>query len=293
MSTSSNKPLVLYLQGGLGNQLFQYNAALNFSTKKNMKFIVSKSGYFRGRFPSEIRKQRIKPDIFDIYNFESNKEHFPNLIDIYQYRLIKRFYRSLSQRNLLLNEENYKQQLDAEFTKVRYIVGHFESNEFMPDESMLHPIRSRLRETSERHMATYPANFLAVHIRLGDLAQQGRVYIPGCEYFVNAIHRLREIVGQYPVMIFSDDIEEVMKSYSQLLKEKDVTFAIKGSSSQHLYAMSCAKGLVCSNSTLSWWAVRLSNGSSPVIIPFHYLKIDNDLQKNQLFWRLDHERIPG
>jgi hypothetical protein len=293
MPTSSNKPLVLYLQGGLGNQLFQYHAALNFSTKKNMKLLVSKSGYFRGKFPSEILKQRIKPDIFNLYSFETSKEDLPNLTEIYRYRLIKRFYNSLRQRNLVLDEGNYTEQLNSEFTKVRYILGHFESNEFMPDKSMLQPIRKRLRVTSELHMASYPTYFLAVHIRLGDLARQGRVYIPSWEYFVNAIHHLRAIVGHYPVLIFTDDFKEVLKSYSQLLKEKDVAFAKQGVPSQHLHAMSCATGLVCSNSTLSWWAVKLRDDSSNVIIPSRYLILDNNLQNSQRFWERDHERIPG
>jgi hypothetical protein len=110
---------------------------------------------------------------------------------------------------------------------------------------------------------------------------------------VNAIHHLRAIVGHYPVLIFTDDFKEVLKSYSQLLKEKDVAFAKQGAPSQHLHAMSCATGLVCSNSTLSWWAVKLRDDSSNVIIPSRYLILDNNLQNSQRFWERDHERIPG
>lgn len=144
--------------------------------------------------------------------------------------------------------------------------GYFQSwKYFQPDSSRVRDMFVSLLKTatvSEFHVRP----FVAVHARRGDFLEPRTLAYHGvCStgYFVNAIQRIRQMVGQLPVTVFSDD-QGFAATLAGLVE--DATAAPSEPTLVSLARMSRASAHIISNSTFSWWSAWLA-GSPTVVAP--------------------------
>lgn len=131
---------------------------------------------------------------------------------------------------------------------------------------LLRIVAPRVRAAVDR-LVTRP--FVGVHVRLGDFqapnsvdkiesgAVNKRIPLP---WFRECIARLRPLIGELPVFVFSDGQDDELR---ELLAVPGVQRASAGSSAGDMLALSRARLLIASGSTFSMWASFL--GRMPVI----------------------------
>jgi hypothetical protein len=161
-------------------------------------------------------------------------------------------------------------------------------------------LASRLRRAFARlpdaaAPAAVPA--VAVHMRLGDYATDPlatrMMGLTHAGYFRDAIPRVRAVVGDLPIRVFTDSPELCRTTYLDGLPG-----AIEMSSAEGpwdaLREMSACAAIVMSNSTLSWWAAFVATVIErrpiPVVMPQPWFA--EPTPADDLLWLPEWRRAP-
>lgn len=285
----------LYLTGGLGNQLFQFAAALE----------VSKGG--RLKIYENLGKPRLgvkgSPEIFSL-NIESiamivrsdlnnslvakssgyllrcgiwpkGVERLPGFH--FLAKCAAAFLNSLISRDLQFpvtisnvgyGEMNFNKFLAKSFEP--YLIGYFQS--FVWPDLVKEKMKSlELIEIGddlaalEELAATIPP--IIVHIRRGDYTDESTFGLPGNSYYKNALEVIDGEYSHHPIWVFSDDELEARRILSWVPKDR-ITYIsdVDGSSAASLMAMRLGCAYAIANSTFSWWGAFLSRTQKPLVI---------------------------
>lgn len=266
------------LNGGLGNQLFQYAAAKTLAVKHGTSLEFDVIPLYSKLQLSALATYR-KPEL-DVFCIEAqtNGMLFKN-----------KFLYPLSKTQFFLNrfynrwKFNYYMEKDfafdgsvMELPDNTYLDGHFQSERyFKPAEEI---IRKECRfkrpltgQNSEWEKLINNAVSVSVHIRRGDyVALQKNIQKHGTtspEYYKKAVSYIAEKINQPVFFIFTDDVPWVREHFTL-----DFPFHIIGNNttadSSHLdmQLMSfCRHHIIC-NSTFSWWGAWLNNKSDKTVI---------------------------
>lgn len=114
------------------------------------------------------------------------------------------------------------------------------------------------------------SNSVAVHVRRGDYLSASVVSHNALDeaYFRQALENVG--VGPDRVFFFSDDPEWCQSTFHDISGAEFVEPTGNETDFMHLVCMSKASSLVISNSTFSWWAAYLSNVAKEVFYPAGY-----------------------
>jgi hypothetical protein len=110
---------------------------------------------------------------------------------------------------------------------------------------------------------------LAVHVRRGDFKNSPAWGLLARDYYERALSAL-SYDGSTPVWVFSDEPDEARRMLAGISKSPiHVTAPPRASPAvESLLLMAKCTELVCANSTMSWWAGRLSSGRVVLPTPF-------------------------
>ncbi|QGR74829.1 alpha-1,2-fucosyltransferase [Acinetobacter lwoffii] len=105
---------------------------------------------------------------------------------------------------------------------------------------------------------------IAMHIRMGDFqeikeekySRNSRVAL---EWFIEEAKRLRSVLGQKKITIFTDDTSGKVREAFKVIE--NVEFAPPATAIQDILKLATAEHIVCSNSTFSLWGVFLSDAT--------------------------------
>ena len=247
--------IVAKIEGGLGNQLFQYAFA---------------------RHMSIIHNTELK---LDISVYDEYKIHKYGLLN---FNIIENFFSDDEMSRLLyVKERNF--HFDSDFRNITnnsYLNGYWQSEKYFQDisgilrkEFLLKPPMSDKDRIFSELIST--SNSVSIHIRRGD-------YLPGTYndqvsdclslgYYKNAVDMLKGKVINPIFFVFSDDMDWVEKN---LKIEQQVFFVHHNSSDtnyQDLRLMSLCKHNIIANSSFSWWAAWLnSNPTKEICSPSNW-----------------------
>lgn len=266
------------LFGGLGNQIFQYMAGRWLASERNSHLYVDTSWLQDGytHLNSTISEfQFYKPDR------EYGLEHKDSL-HLYLDRLA-----TIAARNIpavaKFGKINAPRTAGFEdFTTVELGVqlrGYYQSPEYF----------AKLIESGEITKSNFELNkpsqnfnsikkqapsegFLAVHVRGGDYLSKKTAYVQlTSKYYKDAIDSVRDICGNLPIWVFTDDVDYAKKTLSPF---SDLYYLDNKSTSaaESMKLMSLAKGIVCANSTFSYWASVISDSASLIVAPNSWIK---------------------
>ena len=127
------------------------------------------------------------------------------------------------------------------------------------------------------------SNVIAIHVRLGDYLYPGIsdvLFIDLTEYYKSAIQYIYAHVDTPKFIIVCEDtIENIIKVYPFLESFNTLQRNIGTKSDEFdLYYMSRCKGVVCANSTYSWWAGWLNQTNDKIItIPNKWINGKNEI----------------
>jgi hypothetical protein len=277
------------LTGGLGNQLFQVNAALEMYPGEIE--LISNIGRPRLdsygnpeiaglRLPSRVkltspimRNLNLASKVFAI----NLRAHFaPRRFEKYflaTLRVLGSAYFSLIFRELTFIRASTNVGFSnlGELKERDLLIGYFQSYRYLTDKSRnelkeLTPIAPtptylRLKETVAE------VRTLVIHIRLGDYFNEPGIGILKRNYYEAALENV-DLSKVDKALIFTDSPEKVVDYLPSL---RNLTFEIITndlSSAETISLMALGNQFIISNSTFSWWAAAMSvNHENSVIAP--------------------------
>ena len=228
--------IVTKLQGGIGNQLFQWAFGKNLSNLYNIPLYLETNFY--------------KLNIPDVTKREFSLNKFTQL----EYKLID--LKNNRMKFLKFSEQPFFTKLNYKPNYNYYLDGYFQSEKYFIESSDV--IRKELEPSVNilnKLRQKYPIdkNNISIHIRRTDyITSNGYHPVQPIEYYKQAI----EIIGDYDnIFVFSDDINWCKEN----LKFNNMIFIDGNDDVEDMWLMSLCKNNVIANSSFSWWGAWLNN----------------------------------
>lgn len=275
--------IIIKINGGLGNQMFQYAAGRSLALRHDVELVLDirdlKSNLVgnTARF-FELDKYSIVARIFNQdeeskLRFYSNPilQRAPFLLRPYQYIREKHF------------------QYDPHFNRLPdniYLDGYWQSYLYFQEISQL--ISSELKPLAPPSQQNeflldeiISCNSIALHIRRGDYISniKAATYHGVCslEYYHNAIAKIVERVESPRFYIFSDDFEWAGANLKIDYPMIHVTHNMNEQAFEDVRLMSHCKHQIIANSSFSWWGAWLNQNPNKIVIgPKQWFLVNKD-----------------
>jgi hypothetical protein len=249
--------IITKIQGGLGNQMFQYAYGKHLATKYNKKLYCDINFY---------QYQSLRN--FSLQDFDN--------IDL-----------DTSVDNIKVNFPIYKIDDDFNYKEIPepnncgyYLDGYWQSEKYFKEsESIIRKQFKPNRFLFESILETpgLDTKTVSMHIRRTDyVTSNGYHPVQSLDYYQNAI----DLIGDYDTLyIFSDDINWCKEN----LNFKNMVFREGNSDIEDLFLMSMCANNIIANSTFSWWAAWLNeHPDKKVISPAKWLGEQTNLNTNDI-----------
>ncbi len=269
--------ITVKLQGGLGNQLFQYAAARTLAHHHNTSVAFDLRA-LQGTSPAA----NITPRNYELSAFGIDPVQ-PPLLDSLRYGLtavaLPKPLRSLLRRWHGSTEYREKSfDFDPNFIRATsantYLTGYFQSERYF--ESIRELLRRELKfiSNAEPLPTTYNPHLstVSLHIRRGDYVTTPLHGLCSMQYYETATAYLAQQLGNIHLVVFSDD-QPWAREHVQL--PYPVTFVERNNgtnSFKDMQLMSLCHHHIIANSSFSWWGAWLNpNPNKLVIAPKRWL----------------------
>jgi hypothetical protein len=271
--------LILKIKGGLGNQLFQYATAKQFSLIHQNQLFLDLSFYKNEKFLNIFRLDR--------YNFEINYADPPEIHNMKEKGisklkmkfLNKLFLSHTSNEYLLINDINflhYSNKLNIS-PKITILDGWFANPNYFQNirHLLLQDFTLKTISSKTKHWSDLikERNSVAIHIRRNDYISSNYFNQLSTSYYNEALKYINSKIDNPTFFFFSDDLEWVKKNFSFLSNSFFVDINIKKqnyystySDTEDLYLLSLCKHQIMANSTFSWWGAWLNMNANKIVI---------------------------
>ena len=269
--------VIVRLNGGLGNQLFQYAAGFALARKNGSELKIDLTAFDNQRGNRDTIRA---PDILQFSLSAPSASHqeveaLKNPLGVISIgarflrkRIFKQYYSDWHPEILLLKGDVY---LD----------GYFQCEDYFSD--CLNPLlcEIRLRSDPAAEVETLGQsiellrNTVSLHVRRGDYVSDERISalhnICTVDYYQRALAEIKGRVGECNLVVFSDDVDWVRENLALgenvLYVSGAQTSAGKNlSAPQELVLMSRCRHHIISNSTFSWWGAYLKRRADKIVV---------------------------
>lgn len=267
---------IVALQGGLGNQLFQFCAGLHLlSSTKNRVFFFQKFSFNIGVKRRSLAIQALLQEL-KCFKYLSL---FLSPLMLFGMRFKLRFALNIS-------SELGSSKIDSRFILLN---GWFQSYKLV---SEVHDSLIKRFENSSVYAPLVHVeriNAVGVHLRFGDYENslKTREYhgLTANSYFDEAIGFLKLKMKHIDKVIFvTDDLDRARNTVEVLLSCRDSTpiEVISSNPVEDMTTLSSCSGIVLSNSSFSWWAGYLGSSlrSSSVVAPKPWLAFESEFDQS-------------
>lgn len=271
--------IILKLQGGLGNQLFQYAFGKTVQQNFGANLVLDISDF---QYDKAGRKYALEPFNIDYSVVEIDDTGRYNILyDQRKNWLIKLgvklapelLYRIAAKFGVYIWEEIkfHPVTINKDFERI-CIHGLWQSEKYFNEIGNILKEELKIKHSpseEDKNLISLIRNMnsVCVHIRRGDfLKNSNNLYNCTEEYYKKAMSYIEKNVISPVFYIFSDDINDVKKNFK--FGGKDIVYIEeKRSDYEEFRIMYNCKNFIISNSTFSWWASYLREGDGIVIAP--------------------------
>ncbi|QGW29716.1 alpha-1,2-fucosyltransferase [Phnomibacter ginsenosidimutans] len=268
--------IITKLQGGLGNQMFQY--AMGFALARHMDVpLYYDSSWFNESFdPAIVTPRSFALDIFRLSGQPADaamvKQFFPT--PHWPDKIWHRLKRILGTEALLYEQQpGYDKIILAKARKNSYLQGYWQSAAYFSNvELALRQEFQFVEQAASPYTAQIAAAALpvAIHVRRGDYAHNAATQsIHGLltpAYYQQGIALLQQALGNgIDWFIFSDDPTWCSAAFASLPNHT----IVDSSSYPHWYdmqLMSTCKHHIIANSSYSWWGAWLAAHATQLVV---------------------------
>ena len=239
--------IIVKLQGGLGNQLFQYACGRFLSIDKKVELYLDISGY---------REDGKRQYMLDNFNISA-----------------KKYIKKSSQKFISNYHEDVPYKYDKSFTDLGESVllnGYFQSLFYFQNirDVLQKEISSSIANVSEKMRKIVKSEYsVAIHVRRGDYISNPKVSeelgFCGRNYYIEAMDFVKNKVRNPHFIIFSDDIEWCRDN---LPNNSTSLFCSTENAATALTIMKLCRHHIISNSSFSWWAAYLGEKEDSITV---------------------------
>lgn len=268
--------IIVRLNGGLGNQLFQYAAGKSLSIINNDILKLDVADYY-----SKINQKQINRslDITDFMITASQADSSETFRIKYPYGILSKITRNINQKFFSRYYVDWHPQilrqkgdvyLDGYFQTEKYF---FQNNNEILKEFILKPDFSR---GIEPHLNVIKATRtpISLHIRRGDFSDNPKTrehhLVCDVNFYRRAISFMQEKFPGLHLFIFSDDPgwvrENLLISVPYTIVSADRGAENSLRASQELVLISKCSHHILSNSSFSWWGAYLNKSEAKIVL---------------------------
>jgi len=277
------KTIIAELQGGLGNQMFQYAMAKSLSIKNNATLKLALT------FFDDSSSRSFKLDAF---NIEENKASLSEINKCKGYPVT--FLQKVCSKLKILPDNIVREKhmlYNPKYKAVNppvYLSGYWQSESYFKEHEQ--DIRSIFQVKAEfikdiegwvREIKQ--VNAVSLHVRRGDYIYNKEVNkIHGTcslEYYSEAIQKIEDRVENPVFYIFSDDLPWCRQYIKTIYPHYFVEQKRKYSDVADLYLMSICKHHIIANSSFSWWGAWLNSFADKIVIAPKRWFTDEEMNK--------------
>lgn len=256
--------VVVRLQGGLGNQMFQYAAAYSLAKRHGQKPLIDTSWY----------READQSDGVGVREYELS----PLLIDerFYKRNLLTRIINEL-QPPAVYTDEDEPYVYDRKFRKLprnTVLFGYFQNEKyFLHDREDILQIFTMKDTPSEQNATllrqiTQSDRSVSVHVRRGDyVSSQKHNAMHGTksiDYYRTATSCIEEKIKKPELYVFSDDPEWCKKNLK--LKHAVVYVDHNTYGGDDMRLMRACRHNIIANSSFSWWGAWLNENPNKLVV---------------------------
>jgi hypothetical protein len=269
---------IVRIQGGLGNQMFQFafgetlRHIHNMNIYYDISFFNNQNSYIQaGNALRELELAKVFPSVKLYLSRNSLLIHSEPGITLYNKVLGKLGYKVIEGKlfNFFKDPENQYLNFDRYgcFDSKIYFDGYWQNLKYWErNKSFLCENYSFDKEFLEISSGFWDnienSVSAAIHIRKGDYLNSKHFRNIDLSYYKKAIKHLLEFEKNTKFYIFTDDIKWVKENLFELKKISSNVFLAESSdlniSGLDMYVMSLFNHNIISNSTYSWWAAYLN-----------------------------------
>jgi hypothetical protein len=242
-ASSEAKAISVQLNGGLGNQLFQFGAALTQAKRLGVGVVLDTS----------------------LLSFPGSRD-----VEMSGFVPESSFVSGVNRRVPTFKENGFAYQSGIEAIEPgTHLIGYFQSWKYC--HSAKDEILSAFRQSIPLIVPLRPDDpFIALQVRRGDYLNKKQLALHGIcsfDYYEKALEISRSLAGNLPAVVFCDD-QEVALEFAAKLPDTAADVPPEGESpADTLWRLSHATGHVIANSSFGWWASWLSLSSTVTIAP--------------------------
>ncbi len=267
--------IIIKLQGGLGNQMFQYAIGYCLAEKYNTELRFDTNYLLNRSIKHRLHVNRdLDLDIFGLNLTIACQKDVSRLRDRFGIAFAdKTANRIFGLKNTYIREPRYQFTPDImECGSDVYLEGFWQSEKyFKPVEQAIRAqfvIKDRMEADAAEFAKKISAeNAVCVNVRRGDFIANPFHVVLTPEFYQRAENILLSKIDQPLLYVFSDDLAWCQEN---LHFQSPVTFVSHGYSGKkfqdYFRLMSSCKSFIIPNSTFAWWAAYLSNSESKTVI---------------------------
>lgn len=271
--------VIVRLMGGLGNQMFQYAAAMSIAIEWNAQLevdlsLLNNKVSSRDEILRDFELGELFVGPFNRSSMFSSSRLYPatNLI---HHRIYSKVIRSFLPGDLRIQEEHYPIIKSSPSASVVGLVGRFQSQRYFQNAEnevqSAFQFKKRLPASAQSliNLAAMPTT-VAIHVRRGDYVSHP-VYsktlgFVGNEYLVTAMELAKKRIGNdVRFVVFSDD-QEWCKSFFPSDVQVITESFLPNPAHSDFMLLSKFRNIIISNSTFAWWAAKLAEPQASLIV---------------------------
>ncbi|MCM2282477.1 MAG: alpha-1,2-fucosyltransferase [Bdellovibrionaceae bacterium] len=259
--------IVSYLDGGLGNQLFQYFCGYAASKRACVPWGLDTTSYQTGAIWRPFVPRQKRQLAIEMLGLSCPVVRPQGIPPRSRLRAILPYLPWIGTGDLKIHiESGFRFQ--NEFLKPAdgtLLVGYFQSERYFVD--FAEPIRTLFDASEARFLDSTVLSTLgpredsvALHVRIGDYLTDARTQqvhgLLSADYYRRAIECIRQKVSRPRFLVFSDTPKSAVAMLSTLLEPGEYeVFSERGYSDlQEFFMMRACRHHVVANSSYSWWA---------------------------------------
>jgi hypothetical protein len=265
--------IIVRLNGGLGNQMFQFAAGKALAIQKKTRLLLDISGF--DNLPQGTTKRAYELGSFDI------KAEFAGVRQIEMLARPKGIIRLLDKSRPYYRKTVYCEPFfhyDPNFFRASsntILAGYWQSEKYFKDAAAV--IRNELQVKAPLSPATQAlarhidsVNAVSIHIRRGDYVSDEKTnqYHGTCslDYYAGALSLLMQRTSGAELFVFSDEIGWAEKNLVSPLPSHFVQRNDGGQPYEDLFLMSRCRHHIIANSSFSWWGAWLNKNPGKIVI---------------------------
>src|SRR3989339_922217 len=287
--------IITRLQGGIGNQMFQYALGRALSVKNNVPLGLDLT-FLLDRTPipnfANFTFRNYDLDVFNIEAVIVSKKDIPFLYRKHNLGIFMR-YIDYFRRKLISTpgKEKMNCSFDASILQLgsdAYLEGWWQSYKYF--ESIEDIIRKdfTFKNKLPLHIENLnevikKENSLCVHVRRGDYVGNFHHEVVGKDYYDRGIERIKSLTNIDKIYVFSDDVKWCEGNMKFDLPTMFVGEEYAGTKAEgHMALMSACHNFIIPNSSFSWWGAWLADYKDKVVIVPKQWFVDASINSDDL-----------